>query len=49
MEWQREKEIRAKEIRRQKERDEDLTYYYIGDRRVDKDGNILVSEYLYLC
>ena len=43
MERQREREIRAREVRRQKERDEELTSYWIGDRRVDRDGNIHVS------
>ena len=43
VERNREKEIRAKEVRRQKERDEELTFYYIGDQRVDRDGNFLVS------
>ena len=43
MERQREKEIQTREVRRQKERDEELTSYWIGDRRVDRDGNIHVS------
>ena len=43
VERQRERQIRAREERPQRERDEELSSYWIGDRRINKDGTYHVS------
>ena len=45
VERERERQIRSREKRCQRERDEELSSYWIGDRRVNKDGTYHVSFY----